>query len=69
MSDSTFVRRTERFREVAETDVGTPLWFIILMAIFTIIITISIIGIFATNNKIKKGAGFKDGGTHTNTSV
>jgi len=37
----------------------TPLWFVVLMAILVTIIMFSAIGIFATNNKIKKGAGYK----------
>lgn len=69
MSGRSSSRTVTRVRETAERDVGTPLWFIILMAILVVIITISIIGVFATNNKIKKGAGYKSGTTHASTTT
>lgn len=66
---SRFRQRARDFRDVAVTDYGTPTWFVILMAIFTVLITIAIIGIFATNNKIKKNAGYKGGGGSTTTTT
>ena len=43
---------------------GTPLWFVIIIAILTFIILIGVIGLWVSASKIKKGAGYK-GGTGT----
>jgi len=61
MSGTVVSKRIEQVRAVAETDVGTPLWFIILMAIFVTVITFVVVGIFITNSKVKKNAGYKGG--------
>lgn len=49
--------------KVITRDVGTPLWFTVLMAILAVIAVVSIIALAASTTKIKKGQGYGMKGT------